>query len=289
MLSWLGPALGAMSAWGVAQGLVKKYVGEVPPARFCLYYAIANAVVNVGWWAVHGTPGVLAPEHSGFAALALLAYVLDGVAWIFYFQSIVHGPISIVGTLSAAYPALTPLFARFLLDERLGLPQSVGIAIVIAGCLGLAYAPAGTSAKETRLRWIPFAAVALLIWGANGVLIRHAYSLPGASDGNMALFIALGGLLTLGTYGALYGRRGGRAAFERSFVPMAIMSLGSLLAAIAYRGGKASLVTAVSGAYPVVTLPFAAVLLKERPSALHWGCVAGVLVGMVLATVFAPE
>lgn len=289
MIGWLGPAVGAMAAWGVAQGLVKKYVGEVPPARFCLYFAIANAVVNTGWWAIHGTPGLLAPEHSSFAALALLAYVLDGIAWIFYFQSIVHGPISIVGTLSAAYPALTPLFARVLLDERLTVPQSAGIGIVIAGCLGLAYAPAGESAKGTRLRWIPFAAAALLIWGANGVLIRHAYSRPGASDGNMAFFIAIGGILTLGTYGALFGRRGARAGFARAFLPMAIMSLGSLLAAIAYRGGKASLVTAISGAYPVVTVPFAAMLLKERPTALHWGCVAGVLAGLALATLFAPE
>jgi hypothetical protein len=28
-LVWLAPALGAMLAWGIAQGLVKKYIGEV--------------------------------------------------------------------------------------------------------------------------------------------------------------------------------------------------------------------------------------------------------------------
>jgi antitoxin HigA-1 len=108
-LLWLAPTLGAMFMWGVAQGLVKKYIGEVPPARFCLYYALANAAVSLAFWGLHDTPPAFAPENRQFATWGLIAYVLDGVAWIFYYQSIVHGPISIVGTLSAAYPALTVL------------------------------------------------------------------------------------------------------------------------------------------------------------------------------------
>jgi drug/metabolite transporter (DMT)-like permease len=278
-----------MFAWGIAQGLVKKYVGEVPPARFCLYYAIANALVNVGYWAVYGEAGVWSADHREFATLAILAYVLDGIAWIFYYQSIVHGPISIVGTLSAAYPAMTPLFARLVLNEQLVTWQYLGIALVIAGCLGLAYEPPGSSAKETRARWIPFAGAALLIWSVNGVIIKLAYGKPGASDGNMALFIAIGGMATLGVYGVLRGRQGATKGMARSFLPMATMALGSLLAAIAYKSGKASIVTPISGAYPIVTVPFAAIILRERPPLLHWGCIAGVLVGMVLTTTFAPE
>jgi len=104
---WLGPTLGAMLAWGIAQGLVKKYIGEVPPARFCLYYAVANGLVSLSFWYVSDTPDVLAAENREFLIFGLLAYLLDGVAWIFYYQSIVYGPISIVGTLSAAYPAIT--------------------------------------------------------------------------------------------------------------------------------------------------------------------------------------
>ncbi len=45
-LHWLAPTLAALFAWGIAQGLVKKYIGEVSAAHFCLYYAIANAVVE---------------------------------------------------------------------------------------------------------------------------------------------------------------------------------------------------------------------------------------------------
>ncbi len=65
---------------------------------------------------------------------------------------------------------------------------------------------------------------------------------------------------------------------------MATMAVGSLLAAIAYKNGPASVVTPLSGAYPVVTLGFAWLMLHERPSALQWAGIACVLAGMVLTT-----
>ena len=72
----------------------------------------------------------------------------------------------------------------------------------------------------------------------------------------MALFIAIGAVATLGVYGVLAGatRGGSRAEWLRAFGPMATMALGSLLVAIAYKHGPASLVTPLAGAYPVVTL-----------------------------------
>jgi drug/metabolite transporter (DMT)-like permease len=120
----------------------------------------------------------------------------------------------------------------------------------------------------------------------SSTLIRYAYRFPGAHEANMALFIAIGGLATLGVYGVLSGaaRGASRGEWVRAFGPMATMALGSLLVAIAYKYGPASLVTPLAGAYPVVTLGFAWAVLKERPTLLQWGGIAAVLVGMVLTT-----
>jgi drug/metabolite transporter (DMT)-like permease len=290
-LVWLVPTLGATLAWGVAQGLVKKYIGEVPPARFCLYYGLANATVSLAFWAWHDPPPPFAPENRGFATWGLLAYLLDGIAWIFYYQSILHGPISIVGTLSAAYPALTVLFARAFLAEQLAAAQMIGVVAVIAGCLALAYTPPDPAAKRTRRRWMAYAGAAVLIWGANGAMIRHAYRFPGAHEANMALFIAIGGLATLGVYGFVRSRRDPSAPGEwaRALGPMATMAVGSLLAAIAYKYGPASIVTPLSGAYPVVTIAFALAVLGERPSGLQRLGIGLVLLGMVLTTAASPS
>ena len=292
LLVWLLPTLAAMFAWGIAQGLVKKYIGEVPPARFCLYYAVASAVVNILFWASQDAPPVLAPEGRMFLVIGLSAYILEGIAWIFYYQSIVYGPISIVGTLSAAYPALTIIFANRFLGETLSLFQVVGVVAILFGCLSLAWSPSEPGAPRRSRRWMPLAGAALLLWGMTGVLVKYAYAYYGdnpanvASEANMALLIAVGGLLTLGVYGFIFGRQGAASGREwsRSFLPMATMALGGLLAAIAYKTGPASIVSPLSGAYPVVTLGFAWAVLKERPTALQWAGIAAILAGFVFTT-----
>jgi drug/metabolite transporter (DMT)-like permease len=289
-LPWLVPTLGALFAWGIAQGLVKKYIGGVPAASFCLYYAVANAIVNVAYWALHDAPPAFAPEGQAFAFWGLLAYVLDGIAWIFYYQSLTYGPISIVGTLSAAYPALTVIFARTFLGEDLTITQGLGVGAVLLGCLALAWSPS-SSARAAGRRWKVLAGAALLIWGVSGTLIRYSYGFPGAHEANLALFIAIGGLLTLGTYGLLKGaaRSGSRTEWLRSMGPMSTMALGGLLVAIAYKHGPASLVTPLAGAYPVVTIAFAWAVLNERPTRLQWGGIAAVLAGMALTTALSGD
>lgn len=287
-LPWLAPTLGAFLAWGLAQGLVKKYIGEVSAASFCLYYAIANAIVNLGFWLASDAPPAFAPDGREFAFWGLLAYVLDGIAWIFYYQSLTYGPVSIVGTLSAAYPALTVIFARTFLGEDLALPQGLGVAAVLLGCLALAWSPSN-SQTATGNRWKVLAGAALVIWGVSGTLIRYSYGFPAAHEANLALFIALGGLMTLGVYGLAKGaaHTATRSEWLRSVGPMSTMALGSLLVAIAYKHGPASLVTPLAGAYPVVTIAFAWMVLKERPTPLQWGGIVAVLIGMVLTTAVA--
>ncbi|MEA3175860.1 MAG: hypothetical protein QOF42_3271, partial [Gammaproteobacteria bacterium] len=43
MSAWLTPSMIALFLYGIGQGLVKKYIGEVSPARFCLYFVLAKA------------------------------------------------------------------------------------------------------------------------------------------------------------------------------------------------------------------------------------------------------
>jgi len=284
---WLAPTLTALVAWGIAQGLVKKYIGEVSAERFCLYYALANATVSLAFWAWHDAPPPFAPEGRQFALYGLLAYAFDGVAWIFYYRSITYGPISIVGTLSAAYPALTVTFAHYFLGESLTSAQGAGVGAVLLGCMALAWSPPQAQAtRPTSTRWMFYAGAAVLLWGVSGTVTRYAYRLPNAHEANMALFIAISGLSTLGLYGLVMGAARGASGKEllRAFGPMATMAVGSLLVAIAYKYGPASLVTPLAGAYPVVTLGFAWAVLKERPTALQWGGIAAVLLGMVLTT-----
>lgn len=284
-LVWLAPSLAALFLYGIGQGLVKKWIAEVPPARFCLYFVVAKAVVNLGFFLTQDHPAPFSPEGRSFMWAGILAYILDGAGWIMYFESIVAGPITIVGTLSAAYPATTVIFARLFLGETLLPIQYLGVALVIFGCLGLSYSPPDPNAKVTSRRWIPLSFGALIIWGLAQTLVKYSYSLPEASEVNLALFNTFGGVLTLGVYGWLFGRQGTHSGGEwvRSFLPMAMMAAGDLGVIIASRTGPISIVTPITGAYPVVTLGFAAIALKEKITPLQWACIGLILGGMYLS------
>lgn len=281
---WLMPAITALVLYGIGQGLVKKWISEVPPARFCLYFVVAKAVVNLGYFFTNEHPVLTDPAGFKFMAVGVLAYILDGIGWILYFESIVAGPITIVGTLSAAYPALTIVFARFFLNEQLMTIQYVGVAIVIAACLGLSYSPPDPNAKVTNKKWIPLSFFALVLWASAQTLVKFSYGLPNASDATLALCNTIGGFLTLGTFGFLYGRQGQHSAGEwvKSFMPMGMMAAGDLGVIIASKYGPISIVTPLTGAYPLVTLGFAAVALKERITKLQWLCIVLILVGIYL-------
>jgi transporter family protein len=283
-LVWMAPSLIALFLYGIGQGLVKKYIGEVSPARFCLYFLLAKAIVNLSWFFTHAHPPLLANDDRAFLELGIIAYVIDGSGWILYFESIIAGPITIVGTLSAAYPALTVLFARVFLGEALGSVQYVAVALVIGGCLGLSYSPANADAKRLSRRWIPLAFAALLCWATSNTIVKHAYSLPDASEVNLLVCNTVGGILSLGVYALLKGRQGSHSVREylHSFVPMGMMAGGDLGVMIASRYGPISIVVPLTGAYPVVTLAFAALVLKERISKLQYGCIASIVIGMVL-------
>lgn len=279
---WLLPSFIALFMYGIGQGLVKKWISEVPPARFCLYFVAAKAVVNLWFFLSNDHPPPFASEGSEFMYFGLLAYILDGAGWILYFLSIVYGPITIVGTLSAAYPALTVLFARVFLGEQLIPLQYVGVALVIGGCLGLSYSPPDPKAKVTDRRWVIFAGSALVLWGMAQTIVKYSYGLPGASEVNLALYNTIGGALTLGVYGLWRGRQGVHSLREWaiSFLPMGMMAAGDLGVIIAARTGPISVVTPLTGAYPLVTLAFAALVLREKISRLQWACIGLILIGI---------
>ena len=286
LVVWLAPSLLALLLYGVGQGLVKKWIAEVPPARFCLYFVLAKAIVNLSYFATQSHPALDAAGGHAFLGLGVLAYLLDGTGWILYFESIVAGPITIVGTLSAAYPALTVLFAHWFLGETLAPAQYGAVALVIGGCLGLSYSPAGHGQKVTTRRWIPLSLMALVLWASAQTIVKYAYALPQASEVNMALCNTVGGALTLGSFGLWKGRQGAHSVREwaHSFLPMGMMAGGDLGVIIANRYGPISVVTPLTGAYPVVTLAFAALVLRERISLLQYGCIAAIVLGMIFCT-----
>jgi len=293
LYQWLLPSLGALLIYGLGQGFLKKWSLEVPPAKFCLFLFLAKAFVNIGYFIYTGSDNPFTAESFSFNLFGIIAYILDGLGWIFYFFSIVYGPITIVGTLSAAYPALTILFARFFLGEQLITMQYIGVSLVIFACLGLSYSPSQPGEENSRVvhsKWIPLGILALVCWGMAQTIAKHVYNISVLEDasGSVALLNTIGGGLTLGLYGLLKGVKGvhsvGEIFQKHSMVPTMMMAGGDLLVIIAYLYGPVSIVSPLTGAYPLVTLIFAAFALKEKITNLQWICIILLLFGIYFST-----
>ena len=283
---WLVPSLLALFLYGIGQGLVKQWVSEVPPARYCLYFIVAKSAVNLGYFFSQSHPPLFAPESMKFAFTALGAYLLDGIGWALYFEAIVSGPIAIIGTLSAAYPALTVLLARIFLSEHLLPLQNAGVVLTILGCVGLSYAPPDKSAKFVGKTWIIFSLLVVAFWGIDQTIVKYAYSLPGANDVNMSVFNTIGEALALGTYVFLKRRERGHSVKElvHSALPMAMLAGGDLGVLVATRSGPISIVSPLTGAYPVITLVYAALILKEALTRIQWVCLVVIIIGVSLCS-----
>jgi drug/metabolite transporter (DMT)-like permease len=114
-------------------------------------------------------------------------------------------------------------------------------------------------------------------------MVKYTYDAHGVNDAQMALFNVAGAFSTLGLYGLLRGRGGESrpGVWKLAVVPTAVMAGGDLAVIIATLTGKVGVVTPISGAYPVVTLWIARVVLKEKISRFQWAAVCLIVAGMI--------
>ena len=64
--------------------------------------------------------------------LIVLSGALDGAGNAFYLLAAHGGALSVVSTITSLYPATTILFARYILGERISLPQAIGVCSALA-------------------------------------------------------------------------------------------------------------------------------------------------------------
>jgi uncharacterized membrane protein len=312
---WLLPTLSAFFLYGFGQGYAKMYIADMKPPRFCLYFIAVKAVLTLGvfLWASYmsaeGNPSPFNAEGRQFLFCGLLAGALDAAGWVLYFESLLGGPVSIVGTVSAAYPVVTAVLARIFLAEHLSSIQYMGVILVIAGCIGIAYEPStptgglstgrdkSSPTEKAKRRfmgmplWFIEAVLADFCWGSGATMQDYFYMLPRAdevtSESNLMLYMMLSGVLVLGGYGWIRDEQKGCPAREvaRAMPPAAMFVIGDLATIVAYGMGTATLVTTLSGAYPAVTLVFAYLhpALRERPTFFQWVCIVLIFIGMLIA------
>ena len=111
--------------------------------------AAAGLVVIVAVRFALGEPARFAHSVSGWAAVLAIALVSTVLAVGLFVVGLKHLGASRTALISTLEPVLTMLLAALFLAERLAPAQFVGGALVLAGALLLAFAPASASSGRT--------------------------------------------------------------------------------------------------------------------------------------------
>lgn len=213
------------------------------------------------------------------SSLAFLAGVLVALGNTAYYQALAVGAGAAAAvSLTALYPVATILLARLLLNETPSRVQLAGIGVSLAAIWLLNVGQTqGLLSERTLLAIAP-----LLLWGSAALVQKLVTDDISAELGTfwfLAAFVPFGAVilvvegvpwsmpighwLLVGLLGATYG-------------------LGNLALLAAFRhGGKASVVTPVTGLYPVVTIPLAMALWGEKVDACQWAGIALALASVV--------
>jgi drug/metabolite transporter (DMT)-like permease len=282
-MRWILPLACTVLAYGLAQGLYKQ--AALSAGQFCLLFVLAKTVANFGYALAARRP-LRAPGDGAFYRWAFAGQIVNGLGWIGYFLALDRGPAALVGTVTAAYTAVTVVLALVFLGERPSRLQLGGVALLVACGMLLAYTGEGTTAGG-RAGWLAMSLLTLLLWGTAVCIFKHAYNQPGAADHRFFVTNWAGAALTLLPYGLLHGGLplpGLGAGLGLGLLIVALYAVGDLTLFAAIARGPAALVTPLSGLYPVPTLAWAALVLHERVSGPQWVAVALTLLGIVLIT-----
>ncbi len=217
--------------------------------------------------------------------LVLGLSVLNTIATLFLYRSFEYGVLSVVSPIASSYPAVTAALAILFLNDRPGLPATVGIVFALGGIVLLSRGgvhPANAPPKDARVGIVS----ALGAFAGYGVFyFALKYVVADVGPVTVATVVRLVGvlvLLALPAAGALRVRGLPRPLWP-SLGGMGVLDSFAFIAFnIGILGGSVAIVGTLSGLFSAVTVVLAAGILRERLTQIQFLGILSIFVGVVL-------
>ncbi len=269
-------------SWGVGQVIVKRATDRLGAVTMVLLVSVVDGLCYLALYGILAGPMAASWQTYAFAAASA---VTGMVGYILYYEALLRGNVAVVGTISAGSPIVTILGAIAFLGETPTANQAIGIALLIAVVLILSYEPIG---EEWRIPAAVALSIGILIlWGVWGLLTKVAVNDPGFDSFHLLAFYGVANFLMGPPYYFWRRRRGpprdpSRSAFATAVLGVLLLMIGIVATTVALSVGDASLVSAVSGSYPVVTALVAFAFLREKATLPRVLAIAVFVPGIVL-------
>jgi drug/metabolite transporter (DMT)-like permease len=276
--AWLFFCLLAIVLWGI-WGIVSKAAEKrLPPqTAAATIQVISTAGVVLPAMVLLASPRLRRGDNFVVGGLAALGTGLCGsVGNLAMLLSFTHGgEASTVLPLTGMFPLVTIALAVILLRERINWIQCAGIAVAMAALYlfnrpaadpaGAATQPAGGTLVWQKLvsPWMAYAVGALVLWGVAGVLQKVATNHISTELSTVLFALAFIPVAVVTALISPITLRLSAAAWVLTIAFGALIGVGTLVLFAAYRGGKASVVTALYALYPAVTVVLAVPIFNE--------------------------
>ena len=280
MPRWLGFSLitiALFGGWGFVSTVIAKEVAPLTAQVLCTIGLLPVALIlSFSHNLRKGT------NFGAGIALATLTGVLAGSGNVALYKALrIGGEGSIVIPLTGMYPLVTVILARVLLKERLNRTQTLGIGLAVVAIY--LFSPRESLGASVTWRiafsaWMMYGLMALVLFGVACITMK--FSTRHVSDELSTIFYTLGYILL-----AIVIITAGSVEWNVSIKDWGLgiliglqLNVSTLTLFVAYRWGKASIVTPLTALYPLVTVLLAGLILKE-----HFDVVKVVAICLALA------
>ncbi len=287
--TWLLLSLGAVLLYGTSQVAQKLSLAHIPASGVVTLSMLIATPISVICLMPYVVTGLLFEMRWAAFAIAVVAAICGQMGYYLYLEAAQRGPISIVGSVMAAYPMMVIVVALVLLSESPGGVQLSGVMLVTSSVILLSYLHGGNS-KPSRFsgRYLSLSIAALVCYGLWAVFTKLVLG-----DVEPLLFLGIYTFVIPPTVLVYYRYKGIR--FRRSVpswsVPFIIAiiaseigNIGFFLEVNAAALGPASVVFPLVAASPVVVVVLAYSFLKERLTRTEVLLVVAVIAGILMAS-----
>ena len=284
---WILLALSAAVLYGISQAIGKLAIDSLTaPSMVAVNFLVSMPIYILFLFCFLLSLGSF---RIGFEYIifGLVAALLGRAGYYTYLEALERGPVMIVGSITAAYPAIITVLAITLLGESLTSVQAAGVSLVIVSMIGLSFSHGSSkgSTSFTRLSLI-LSIVTLILWGVWGIFVKLALrELP------IIFYLGLYSLVLpplFLTY-IRYKRIPRKQVLPKWSLPVIIAVIAVLIGQLALLAdtaavslGEAAVVFPLIASYPIVMILLAFAFLKERLSRRDVSLVFAVIIGIIL-------
>ncbi len=285
--TWLLFAFGAILLYGTSQVAQKLSLGTILAPSVILLSLVLATPMYALCLAPYVVSGELFETDVVTFMIAIVAASFGQLGYYLYVEAAQRGPISIVGSVTAAYPIMVIAVAIVFLSESPGAVQLAGAVLVTASIVGLSYIHGrGQPNSCMSGKCFTLCIASLFAYGFWGILTK-------VSLGDMPPMMVLGMYSIVIPPTVILYYLAKKIRFRQAvpswstplliaIVATVVANIGFLMDVYAIDGGPASIVFPLIAAYPVIVILLARVFLKERLGKWETVMAGAVAAGIVL-------